>query len=193
MSKSRLEAFTDAVIAIVMTLLVLQLTPPKEASFEAIFALRHAFFIYLISFITLAIYWNNHHHLFQLVKSVDGKILWANNFLIFALSLFPFATDWVSAHLFELVPEFFFGVVILFAALMFALLYFTLLKDKNKIDANFAVHNKSYLFKIYFSITFNILALVLGALFAPILILIIDSLVLILWFIPSKQAEKYYN
>ncbi len=193
MTKSRLEAFTDAVIAIIMTILVLQLNPPEEATFEAIFALRHTFLIYIISFVSLAIYWNNHHHLFQMVKRVNGKILWANNFLIFSLTLFPFATAWVSDHPFNLVPELFFGLVVLLAAIMFYVLYVTLAHAHRDVKHHFSSHNKEDLHKMYFSMTFNSLALLLGIFISPICILIIAGLVLILWFIPSKNAEKYYD
>ena len=95
MPKNRLEAFTDAVIAIIMTILVLELHEPNGDTWEALAALGYRFFIYIVSFIILAIYWNNHHHLFQVVHKINGRVLWANSFFIFALSLFPFATSWI--------------------------------------------------------------------------------------------------
>lgn len=96
MPKSRIEAFTDAVIAIIMTLLVLELHEPGAPTWSAFLQMEHKFIVYLISFISLAIYWNNHHHLFQLVKKVDGWVLWANNFLILMMTLFPYVTAWVG-------------------------------------------------------------------------------------------------
>lgn len=92
MSKNRIEAFTDAVIAIVMTLLVLELHQPEGDTFASFLGVEQQFIIYLISFVMLAIYWNNHHHLFQVVSKIDGWTLWANHLLILALTLFPFVT-----------------------------------------------------------------------------------------------------
>lgn len=101
MSKNRLEAFTDAVIAIIMTILVLELHEPSSDTWQALSALGSRFLIYIISFFTLVIYWNNHHHMFQVVHKVNGKVLWANSFFLFALSLFPFATSWISEYTFS--------------------------------------------------------------------------------------------
>src|SRR5699024_4991172 len=105
MPKNRLEAFTDAVIAIIMTILVLELHEPNGDTWEALAALGYRFFIYIVSFIILAIYWNNHHHLFQVVHKINGRVLWANSFFVFALSLFPFATSWISEYINSLAPE----------------------------------------------------------------------------------------
>ena len=88
MSKNRLEAFTDAVIAIIMTILVLELHEPSSDTWQALSALGSRFLIYIISFFTLVIYLHNHHHRFQVVHNVNGKVLWANSFFLFALSLF---------------------------------------------------------------------------------------------------------
>ena len=92
MSRSRLEAFSDAVIAIVMTIMVLELVPPHEASFDNLRELWPIFIAYVLSFAHLAIYWNNHHHLLQAAKTVSGRVLWMNMLLLFWLSLVPFAT-----------------------------------------------------------------------------------------------------
>lgn len=105
MSKSRFEAFTDAIIAIVMTVLVLNLDLPKDSSFSALLALKNQFLIYFVSFFILAIYWNNHHQLVHAVKKIDGVVLWANNIFILSLTLFPFSTSWVSSYPHELTPQ----------------------------------------------------------------------------------------
>ncbi|STP34333.1 integral membrane protein [Enterococcus casseliflavus] len=113
MSKNRIEAFTDAVIAIVMTLLVLELHQPEGDTFASFLGVEQQFIIYLISFVMLAIYWNNHHHLFQVVFKIDGWTLWANHLLILALTLFPFVTSWVSRYPVALAPQLLYGAVIL--------------------------------------------------------------------------------
>ena len=122
MTKTRLEAFSDAVIAIIMTIMVLELRPPREASWHRL--VRDVFpelGIYALSFVFLAIYWNNHHHLIHTVKRVNGKILWANLHLLFWLSLTPFVTAWIGEH-FEETPAAVYGMVLLLAAIAYYIL-----------------------------------------------------------------------
>lgn len=188
MTKSRIEAFTDAVIAIVMTILVLELHVPEGDSFAAFVGIEHQFVIYLISFCTLAIYWNNHHHLFQLVNKIDGLVLWANNFLILSLSLLPFATSWVSAHPTALAPQMIYGLVILLADFSYLLLGRSLVRanpDDRRLGDLFTGYRKLYL-----SIGLNLLALAVGFLVKPVLIIVIDAFVLLLWIVPEKSIEK---
>lgn len=192
MPKNRLEAFTDAVIAIIMTILVLELHEPHSDTFQALAALGTRFLIYIISFFTLGIYWNNHHHLFQAARKVNGRVLWANSFLIFFLSLFPFVTSWISEYSNSLVPEITYGVVILGANLSYYLLARTLVAseegEKTSIKELFGNYRKSYL-----SIGLNVLGLFLGFLVAPIAVLLINVLILIAWLIPSRKIEAYYR
>src|SRR4051812_13266262 len=96
MSKARMEAFSDGVIAIIITIMVLELQAPHEADVTALLPLVPVLLSYLLSFVFLGIYWNNHHHLFQVVKQVDGRVLWANLHLLFWLSLVPFVTSWMG-------------------------------------------------------------------------------------------------
>ncbi len=98
MSKGRLEAFSDGVIAILITIMVLALATPRDATPEALVPLIPTLLSYLLSFVYLGIYWNNHHHLLQAARQVDGRVLWANLHLLFWLSLIPFVTAWVGAH-----------------------------------------------------------------------------------------------
>lgn len=98
MHKGRLEAFSDGVIAIIITIMVLEIKVPHEANIEALIKLIPVFISYVISFVYVGIYWNNHHHLFQTVKEVDGRVLWANLFLLFWLSLIPFASGWMGEN-----------------------------------------------------------------------------------------------
>jgi uncharacterized membrane protein len=122
MGKGRLEAFSDGVIAIIITILVLELTVPHGAGFEALLPLVPVFFSYVLSFLYLGIYWNNHHHMLHTVKRVSGPMLWANLHLLFWLSLFPFATGWMGENHFAAVPTALYGVVLLMAAIAYYLL-----------------------------------------------------------------------
>jgi uncharacterized membrane protein len=122
MTKGRLEAFSDAIIAIVMTIMVLELRPPDGTGLAALAALTPKFVTYTLSFVYLAIYWNNHHHLFQAVQKVDGRVLWANMFLLFWLSMVPFVTAWAGDHATAPVPVAAYGVVLLLAAIAYYLL-----------------------------------------------------------------------
>ncbi|WP_225867588.1 TMEM175 family protein [Cyanobium sp. NIES-981] len=126
MAKGRLEAFSDGVIAIIITIMVLELKAPPQADLAAMRALIPGFLSYVLSFVYVGIYWNNHHHLFQVVKHVNGATLWANLHLLFWLSLFPFATAWIGENPFAALPVAFYGVVLLLAALAYFLLTRTL-------------------------------------------------------------------
>ena len=179
MPKNRLEAFTDAVIAIIMTILVLELHEPNGDTWEALAALGYRFFIYIVSFIILAIYWNNHHHLFQVVHKINGRVLWANSFFVFALSLFPFATSWISEYINSLAPEMTYGFVTLTANIAYYIL------AKELVKANY---KKSYL-----SIGLNVLGIVLGYLVAPVAVLIANIVILAAWIIPSRTIESQYR
>src|SRR5215216_1042060 len=104
MSKGRLEAFSDGVLAIIITIMVLELRVPHEADVTALLPLVPVFLSYVLSFVLLGIYWNNHHHLLQAIKHVDGRILWANLHLLFWLSLIPFVTGWMGENHFAAWP-----------------------------------------------------------------------------------------
>lgn len=117
MSKGRLEAFSDGVIAIIITIMVLELTIPHETGLDALRPLMPKFLSYVLSFIFIGIYWNNHHHLFQAVRQINGRILWANMNLLFWLSLIPFATGWMGENHFAPWPVALYGVALLLAGL----------------------------------------------------------------------------
>jgi uncharacterized membrane protein len=121
-SKGRLEAFTDAVIAIVMTIMVLNLRPPAGHGFGDLRPLVPKLLVYALSFTFLAIYWNNHHHLMQVVERIDGRVLWANMGLLFALSLTPAATGWLGEHPRDTAPVVAYGLVLLLSAIAYFLL-----------------------------------------------------------------------
>ncbi|WP_263971609.1 TMEM175 family protein [Leptolyngbya ohadii] len=122
MSKGRLEAFSDAVVAIIITIMVLELKIPHGTDFAALRPLIPIFLSYVLSFIYLGIYWNNHHHLLQVVRHVNGSILWANLHLLFWLSLLPFVTGWAGENHFEPLPVALYGTVLLMAAIAYYIL-----------------------------------------------------------------------
>lgn len=121
MHKSRLEAFSDGVIAIIITIMVLELRAPEEATLAALLPLLPKFLSYVLSFVLVGIYWNNHHHLLQAAKNVNGAILWANMHLLFWLSLVPFTTIWMGEH-FETIPVAVYGAVLWTAGLAYYIL-----------------------------------------------------------------------
>ncbi|WP_390410613.1 TMEM175 family protein [Lacticaseibacillus jixiensis] len=192
MSKNRVEAFTDGVIAIIITIMVLELRPPASGSFAALWSERYAFMIYLVSFLTLAVYWNNHHHLFQVVKHVNGAVLWSNIAFLFASSLFPFATAWVGErHFGATAPELFYGAIVLLANFAYWLLVQSLMRVNVHSNAVQQVLGRGYR-KPLITMAGNVVALGLGLLWAPLTI-IFDTLLLLLWVVPERQIEKELN
>jgi uncharacterized membrane protein len=127
MTKARLEAFSDGVVAILITIMVLELHVPHEPTWEAIQPLVPIFLTYVLSYIFLGIYWNNHHHMMHATDRINGKVLWANLHLLFWLSLIPFVTGWMGQNHFEALPTAAYGTVMLFAALAYYILAHTLL------------------------------------------------------------------
>jgi uncharacterized membrane protein len=122
MSKGRLEAFSDGVLAIIITIMVLELKAPHDARWESLRPIIPVFISYVLSFLYVGIYWNNHHHLMQAVRFVDGRILWANLHLLFWLSLIPFVTSWVGESSFGAMPVAAYGFVLLCAAIAYSIL-----------------------------------------------------------------------
>ena len=122
MGKTRLEAFSDGVIAIIITIMVLELKVPHGGSFQALLPLWPIFMGYVLSFIYVGIYWNNHHHMLHAVKEVSGGILWANLHLLFWMSLIPFVTSWMGENHFERAPTVAYGIVLVMCSVAYALL-----------------------------------------------------------------------
>ena len=193
MSKNRVEAFTDGVIAIIITIMVLELRPPDGGTFAALWTLRYEFAIYLISFLTLGVYWNNHHHLFQIVENVDGLVLWSNTAFLFAVSLFPFATAWVGGHHVDAhMPEMFYGIVVLLADVTYYNLVVRLSRVNDETDAVTELLGSGY-YKPIISIILNVIALGLGWLFWAPLTIAIDTVGLLLWVIPERRIERHLS
>jgi uncharacterized membrane protein len=122
MEKNRLEAFSDGVLAIIITIMVLEIKVPHGDTWEALVPLIPVFLSYVLSFVYVGIYWNNHHHMLNTTKHVDGSILWANLALLFWLSLVPFSTGWMGENHFAPIPTMLYGITLLMAALSYTLL-----------------------------------------------------------------------
>ncbi|MDR2105991.1 MAG: TMEM175 family protein [Coriobacteriales bacterium] len=187
MSKTRLEAFTDAVIAIIITILVLELATPEEGSFEALWELRYHLIVYLVSFITLAIYWNNHHHLFQISRHVSGSVLWCNVVLLLFLSLIPFATAWVNDHLLERAPELLYGATMLCADIVWFIMAKALVRENGRHSEVAKALKSSG--KSYLSIGLVAAGLIIGW-FIPVAVIILCVVSLIPWIIPDRRIER---
>jgi len=130
MGKARLEAFSDGVIAILITIMVLEMKVPHGASLESLRPILPVFLSYVLSFVYLGIYWNNHHHMLHMVKQVTGPMLWANLHLLFWLSLVPFVTGWVGENHFGTVPAALYGVVLFLAGIAYVILQHLIIKSQ---------------------------------------------------------------
>ena len=192
MEKGRLEAFTDGVVAVIITIMVLELKPPHDASFQALLGNWHVFLSYVLSFIYVGIYWNNHHHLMRLVEQINGKILWANLFFLFWLSLFPFVTAWLNEAqpIPSRVPTALYGFVLLMTALSWIPLTHALIQNNGGHSSELAqaLGNK---WKEYASVAIYAAAIVVVvANFSPIISCGMYAAVAALWFIPDRRIEK---
>jgi len=176
---SRLEAFSDGVIAILITIMVLDLHAPKGTSFSDLSSIAPVALTYLLSFAYLGIYWNNHHHMFQLVKHVNGSILWANLHLLFWLSLFPFATSWVGERDFA-------GIVLLMAAIAFYTLQSTVIASQGSESRLKAAIGNDIKGKI--SPVLYVLALAIS-LFERWVAFGLYVSVALIWLVPDRRVE----
>jgi len=187
MSKDRLEAFSDGVIAILITIMVLELRAPEEAAWSALLPLLPVFLSYVLSFMYLAIYWNNHHHLLQAIEHVDGRVLWANMHLLFWLSLVPFVTAWMGENLFESGPIALYGVVLLFSAIAYYLLVRALLALHGQDSVLATAIGRD--FKGRISPVIYLVAVLLSFV-APWLAGALYVVVAIMWLVPDRRIEK---
>ena len=187
MRTTRLEAFSDAVIAIIMTIMVLELKVPAGTSLASLTPVVPIFASYALSFVNLAIYWNNHHHMMQVADHVDGAIMWANMHLLFWLSLIPFATGWMGKNQFSSTPTAIYGFVLLMSAVAYYLLQRAIItRDGPESLLAKAVGKDSkgklspVLYLIAIPIAF-VLPLISGALYV---------VVAIMWMIPDRRIEE---
>ena len=187
MGKGRLEAFSDGVMAIIITIMVLELKVPHEADLHSLKPLFPVFISYLLSFIYLAIYWNNHHHMLHAVKQVNGRALWANMHLLFWLSLIPVATAWMGENHFSLFPVILYGFILLMAGVAYYILSQTLIRihsGNKELAAAIGSDRKGKL-----SVIILALAIILSFVHTWIS-MALYVLIAIMWFIPDRRIER---
>jgi uncharacterized membrane protein len=187
MSKGRMEAFSDGVIAIIITIMVLEMVVPHGENPESLIPLAPIFLSYVLSFVFLGIYWNNHHHLLQAVRQVNGAILWSNMHLLFWLSLVPFVTGWMGENHFAKWPVALYGVVLFMAAIAYTILCRTLIRHHGAQSALARAVGSDFKGKL--SLVLYALAIAV-ALRNHWISLGIYILVAVMWLIPDRRIEK---
>ncbi len=187
MGKGRLEAFSDGVIAIIITIMVLELKVPHGADWATLATLSPVFLSYVLSFIYVGIYWNNHHHLFQAVHKISGRVLWANLHLLFWLSLTPFVTGWMGENHFAALPVALYGFNLFMAGVAYYILVRALLAHHEKDSALALAIGKD--FKGLLSLAIYFVAIPLSFV-QPWIGVSLYALVAIIWFIPDRRIEK---
>jgi len=188
MGKTRLEAFSDGVIAIIITIMVLELKVPEEATWEALRPVLPKFMSYLLSFIFIAIYWNNHHHLLHLVKHISAGIMWSNINLLFWLSLIPFATAWMGENHFEPKPVSLYAIVLALCGLAYNILQ-KAIEVCHRSDVRLKEIMKSQKRKGILSFVILTSAIPL-AYVNPLISGILFTTIVAMWIIPDKKIEK---
>lgn len=187
MKTSRLEAFSDGVLAIIITIMVLEFKAPEEPTLEALKSILPLVLSYIVSFIYIGIYWNNHHHLFQITKKVNGKILWANLHLLFWLSLIPFTTSWIGEHHNATLPLVIYGVVLFMSGIAYIILNKAIIKNH---DNEFILKKIASSNQLKSNVSLLIYALGIGFSFVnPWLAKACYVFVALFWFIPNKKIE----
>ncbi|SRR5579871_2121091 len=187
MKKGRLEAFSDGVIAIIITIMVLELKAPEGAEWSSLMPLIPTFVSYVLSFVFVGIYWNNHHHLLQLVERVNGAVLWANLHLLFWLSLLPFVTAWLDVNHFARLPTALYGIVLIGAAIAYYILSRILIRHHGK-DSALAVAMGNDL-KGRISLAIYAIAILL-AFASSWLAYALYVVVAIMWLCPDVRVER---
>jgi uncharacterized membrane protein len=187
MSKSRLEAFSDGVIAIIITIMVLELAVPHEADLAVLRPLIPVFLSYVLSFVFLGIYWNNHHHLLQVAQRVNGPILWANLHLLFWLSLIPFVTGWMGENDFAAWPVALYGTVMLFAGFAYFLLSRALMALHGQDSTLVRALGRDFKGKV--SLVFYAVAIPLSFV-TSWLACGLYVVVAVIWLVPDRRIEK---
>ena len=190
MSKGRMEAFSDGVIAILITIMVLELAIPHGAEIGDLLPLTPIFLSYVLSFVFLGIYWNNHHHLLQAVKHVDGGVLWANMHLLFWLSLVPFATGWMGENQFAAWPVALYGGVLLFAAVAYYILARALVALHGRESTLAEALGRDFKGKASMVVY---LAAIPTAFVSAWMACGLYVLVAVVWLIPDRRIEKTLN
>ncbi len=187
MSKSRLEAFSDGVLAIIITIMVLELRVPHGDTLAALAPLLPVFLSYVLSFIYVGIYWNNHHHMLHATARVSGSVLWANLHLLFWLSLLPFVTGWMGENHFGALPSALYGAVLLMAAIAYWILEWLIMRSEG--EASLLARAVGGEFKGKLSIGLYALAILLVAV-RPWIAQLIYIAVALMWLVPDRRIER---
>jgi uncharacterized membrane protein len=187
LSKNRLETFSDGVIAIIITIMVLELRPPHQATLSILKTLLPTFFSYILSYIYIAIYWNNHHHMLHAASSINGKVMWANFHLLFWLSLFPFVTAWVGTTHGASLPTALYGFVFMMASIAYAILQISILALEGKKSGFGRAFRTTWKEKIS---PLCYLAAIVFAFVSPWISNALYIYVALIWIIPDQRIEK---
>jgi uncharacterized membrane protein len=187
MGKGRLEAFSDGVLAVIITIMVLELKVPHAPELSALAPMLPVLLSYVLSFVFIGIYWNNHHHMLHAVQKINGRVLWANLHLLFWLSIVPFVTDWMGENHLAAAPVALYGAVLFMAGLAYTILARTLIAYQGKDSVLAIALGKD--FKGLASLVFYAIAVALSFVNTRISIAIY-ILVAVMWFIPDRRIEK---
>jgi uncharacterized membrane protein len=187
MDTRRLEAFSDGVLAIIITIMVLEMKVPHGADFAALWPLWPVFVSYILSFVYIGIYWNNHHHMLHAAQRVNGSIMWANSHLLFWLSLIPFATGWMGENHFAPVPTALYGLVLLMAAIAYWILQWALMREHGHdslLTKAVGVDLRGKLSPLLYLIA------IISTFFQQWIAQAIYVLVALLWLLPDRRIER---
>jgi uncharacterized membrane protein len=188
MPKSRLEAFSDGVFAIIITIMVLELRPPHGTAISELRPLLPVFLSYVLSFIYIGIYWNNHHHMLHMVRRINGGILWANLHLLFWISLFPFVTDWVGENHLATWPNALYGIILFMAAVAYWILQNTIIAHQGRHESVLA---KAVGGDMKGKGSIVLYAVGVGCAFINVAISqIIYFVVALMWLVPDRRIER---
>ncbi len=187
MPTNRLEAFSDGVVAVIITIMVLELHAPHEPSARALLSLLPLLCSFLLSFVYLGIYWNNHHHMFQATDRISGGVLWANLHLLFWLSLFPLVTDWMGETRLAVAPTVCYGVVLMMAAIAYYILQTVIIRGQGS-DSTLAraigADAKGKLSPILYALA------IAAAFFRPVISAALYVIVALMWLVPDRRIER---
>ena len=190
MKTTRLEAFSDGVIAILITIMVLELKVPHYADMDALLELAPVLLSYLLSYVFVGIYWNNHHHLMHLVHHVSGRILWANLHLLFWLSLVPFATSWMGEHPSDPLPTASYGLILLACGVAWLILQSSIIHDQGPTSPLKDAVGRDWKGKLSAALyTTAFLSAWVSPLIAQALFVVVSGI----WFVPDRRIEKKAN
>lgn len=187
MNKNRMEAFSDGVLAIIITIMVLKLNAPKSFTLIAIKEVLPVFLAFIISFIYVGIYWVNHHHLIHMTTKVSGILLWKNLHWIFWMSLIPMATEWIGINPYKNLPALFYGIIPFMCAISYNIIQGEVIKlngDNSKISKNIGNDFKGKISIIFYAVA------IIFAFYNPIISYLLYIVVALIWIVPDSRLEK---